>query len=398
MSTDWFCKIGDKKVGPLNGQQLKTIVAKGQLKPEHLVRRGSEGPWVPAGRIKGLFPEGTAVDPQSQGTQRTPATAKPLPKAATKSGGQPIAKAASLPTAAQAPSPPPADIPKELMLGEGGHHHVEMNVDRLNIDALPVTVSHRKIKAGMQGLKKEERKKLNMMLWCFGGGGIVIGVIVITSAILSSNQFAAGTKPDESKEPLAAAVPADSSGQRTEKAAVEKPPAEEKEPSYNKKANVDTMLVGSVEVMVLDSVRGAPYNGAKTDETYVLNVQVRLGLKKGETKPVALASWASDSLKKKVLLKDDLDKTYSLLQQVPVKGDGKIASDDYTIVNLVFQAPTSKKLKFLHLALPSAAFQPAGPMMGFTINHIEEAKADKSNASTGTDAGDSKAGAAKGEK
>ena len=60
------------------------------------------------------------------------------------------------------------------MLGLGGHHkhHVEMNVDRLNIETTPVDVSRRKIKAGMQGLKKEERKKLTIMLLCLIGGGM----------------------------------------------------------------------------------------------------------------------------------------------------------------------------------------------------------------------------------
>ena len=84
MSADWFCKIGEKKYGPLNDKQLKTIVAKGQLKPEHLVRHGSEGPWVAAGRVKGLFPEGAAGNAQSQGNasqgKKPPqATGKPLP-------------------------------------------------------------------------------------------------------------------------------------------------------------------------------------------------------------------------------------------------------------------------------------------------------------------------------
>lgn len=102
MAADWFCKIGEKKYGPLNDKQIKTIVAKGQLKPEHLVRQGSEGPWVPAGRIKGLFPSGVAGNAQSHGKPPS-ATAKPLPKAAGKPG-VPQAKAATLPTAAEAPA------------------------------------------------------------------------------------------------------------------------------------------------------------------------------------------------------------------------------------------------------------------------------------------------------
>jgi len=378
MSADWFCKIGEKKVGPLNGQQLKTIVAKGQLKPEHLVRRGSEGPWVPAGRIKGLFPEGMAADAQPPGARRAPATAKPLSKAAT------------LPTAAAVPAPPPSDIPQELMLGEGGHHHVEMNVDRLNIETTPVPISHRKIKTGLKGMKKDERKKVTVLLFSLIGGGLVIVLIAIAYALATRP----GPALEEAKDPLATAPPVES-GKKAEKETPKKSTPsqeEEKEPEYNKKATVDTVLVGNVNVAVNRPKRGAPPAGAKTDETYVLIVPVKLYLKAGETKPVELARWDSDSLKKKVLLKDDDKKSYALLEQVVDSesvGNGKTLTDQWTIVDLVFQAPTSKKLKFLHLALPSSAFQPAGPMIGFTINPNDiNDKADE---------GDSKAGKSKGD-
>ena len=36
------------------------------------------------------------------------------------------------------------------MLGGHHKHHVEMNVDSLNIEATPVDVSRRKVKAGLQ--------------------------------------------------------------------------------------------------------------------------------------------------------------------------------------------------------------------------------------------------------
>ena len=57
MLADWFCTIDGKRIGPFNSQQLKAAAAKGQIRPDHLVRRGDDGPWLPAGRIKGLFPE-----------------------------------------------------------------------------------------------------------------------------------------------------------------------------------------------------------------------------------------------------------------------------------------------------------------------------------------------------
>ena len=109
MSADWFCKIGEKKIGPLNGQQLKTIVAKGQLKPEHLVRRGSEGPWVPAGRIKGLFPEGPAGKHRARSR---PGHRQAFAQSGAKPGTPPTAKAATCPRPPRPPPRPPPTSPR----------------------------------------------------------------------------------------------------------------------------------------------------------------------------------------------------------------------------------------------------------------------------------------------
>ncbi len=191
MSADWFCKIGDKKVGPLNNQQLKTFVAKGQLKPEHLVRRGSEGPWVPAGRIKGLFMPGASAG-QPQG-KPSPASAKPLPKAA-KSDAMPAAKASPLPAAPEAP-PPPADLPQEFALG--GQHNHGVQLDRFEIETTPVMVSRRKMKTGLQGLKKAEQKKVTIILMSVIGGGLTVGLIVFIVAIAKGWLSASQPEPKD---------------------------------------------------------------------------------------------------------------------------------------------------------------------------------------------------------
>ena len=168
------------------------------------------------------------------------------------------------------------------MLGEGGHHHVEMNVDRLNIETTPVIVSRRKIKAGLQGMKEEERKKVTVGLLCLIGGGMTVGLITIIWAIRPA------TKTEETKDSTAAVAQAVDSGKKTEKPAVEKTTTAEQEPKYGNKANVDKFVAGSVEVMVLEARRGEPPKGAKTDQTYVLVVQVKLNLKAGETSPSRL--------------------------------------------------------------------------------------------------------------
>ena len=365
MSADWFCKIGEKKFGPLNGQQLKTIVAKGQLKPEHLVRRGSEGPWVPAGRIKGLFPEGPAGKAQSPGK-------KP-----------PKAKAGSLPTAAEAPAPPAADIPPELRLGGQHKHHVQMNVDSLNFDTTPIAVSRRKMKTGLHGLKKEEQKKLTILLWCFGGGGISIGLLVLIWAFATGKLSSTPKHEEKSNLPSELAQAADS-GKKAEKEAAEKKPVDEKEPATWSSVSVP-MSVGNVELNVLKPTRGAPPPGAKTKEPYVLTVPVTLKLKAGKTKSVELTSWDDGSLKKKVLLKDDKgDKatSYDLLEQVADKeSDGKI-TEKRIKVQLIFDCPNVKTLKFLHLTLPASAFHVDGSLIGYEIrpNDIQSAEAKSAEA------------------
>ena len=192
MSADWFCKIGEKKVGPLNGQQLKTIVSKGQLKPEHLVRRGDEGPWVPAGRIKGLFVPG-ASSGQPQG-KASPASAKPLPKAA-KSDGPPVPQANPMRTAAEAPPPPP-DLPQEIALG--GQHKHGVQLDKFEIETTPVMVSRRKMKTGLQGLKKDEQKKVTVILLSVIGCGLTIGLIVFIVALAKG--WLSSPQPEPNKE------------------------------------------------------------------------------------------------------------------------------------------------------------------------------------------------------
>ena len=174
MSEGWFCKVGDKKVGPLSADQLKTIAAQGQLRPEHMVRRGSEGPWVPAGRVKGLFPQ------------------KPAAK--------PVARPMNLPTAQAGPQPPASDVPAEFALGGGHKHHVVMDVDKLHIDAEPVMVSNRKTH-GLPGLKKGEQQKLTMILLGIIGGGLAIAVIVFVVALTSGKL--SGPKEEPKKEEAA---------------------------------------------------------------------------------------------------------------------------------------------------------------------------------------------------
>ena len=366
MSADWYCKIGEKKIGPLNGQQLKTIVAKGQLEPDHLVRRGSEGPWVAAGRIKGLFPESHTAEGISAGKKLPSANAKPAPGTASKPATPPTAKPTSLPTAAEAPAPPIAGRPQEFTMGGHDKHTTEMNVDDLYSDSTPpAAVSRRKVKAvqktgGRKGRKKGEQKQITILIIALVGGGLIglcVLAYVVISGMYSKQNVAEKPKSPDVTDPIAA-----EEAKRAAKQSAEKKPKEQPEVEKLAEAGVEEFVVGNVVLKVLKPLRGGPPKGVKTDETDVLIVPVNLSLQAGE-EPRELTSWADDALKKQVVLRDDIGNRYELLGQVvSIGNDAKVIPTDRRIqVQLVFWAPVNKKLKYLHLTLPPGAIHADAP-------------------------------------
>jgi hypothetical protein len=79
--TQWYVKIADKTVGPLSSQQLKQLAQSSKITPATLLRKGSDGTWVPARKVTGLFPSQELIpaQPTSPGRQSTTlVTTKPL--------------------------------------------------------------------------------------------------------------------------------------------------------------------------------------------------------------------------------------------------------------------------------------------------------------------------------
>ncbi len=57
MENEWFTKPEIAIIkGPLTDSVLKARAESGMIGPDTLVRKGAEGKWVPAKRVKGLFP------------------------------------------------------------------------------------------------------------------------------------------------------------------------------------------------------------------------------------------------------------------------------------------------------------------------------------------------------
>jgi hypothetical protein len=55
MSTPWFLKIDEKESGPFSGRDLRAKADAGMIGKDDLVRKGTDGNWVRASRISGLF-------------------------------------------------------------------------------------------------------------------------------------------------------------------------------------------------------------------------------------------------------------------------------------------------------------------------------------------------------
>ena len=93
MANEWYVEHGGKRYGPMTSAQLKKLAVDGKISPTTNLRSGSEGAWVPAGRVQGLFADGRAPAPSN--AQR--------PAAAPQPAFAPIAPPAPPPFSAPAP-------------------------------------------------------------------------------------------------------------------------------------------------------------------------------------------------------------------------------------------------------------------------------------------------------
>ena len=140
----------------------------------------------------------------------------------------------------------------------------------------------------------------------------------------------------------------DSGDKKTGKDSAEKKPAQAKDMGKGPSQKCGFQVaVGNVEVTVLKATRGAPPAGAKTKDAQVLIVQVKLNLKEGATKNVELKSWMDESFQNKVSLKDkdDQNKSYDLLDQVPADkdNDGKTITEKWMKLDLVFEVARQER-------------------------------------------------------
>lgn len=79
MAHEWYVQQGGKQYGPLTAANLKKLAAEGKITPATTVRLGSEGTWVAAARVQGLFAAKATTPPLASNPPAGPATTPPQP-------------------------------------------------------------------------------------------------------------------------------------------------------------------------------------------------------------------------------------------------------------------------------------------------------------------------------
>jgi hypothetical protein len=96
MASSWFYSVKGQRQGPVDSKRLKELARHGGLSPTDMVWHEGMIEWIPASKVRGLFPEGIAVPP-------------PMP---------PEAASAAVPAVVKMETPIPAAQPRETALAK----------------------------------------------------------------------------------------------------------------------------------------------------------------------------------------------------------------------------------------------------------------------------------------
>ena len=73
MKTEWFIKNDEEVQGPYDSREVAKLAATGVLGPNDMVRKGEDGQWSPANRVRGL----SFNNQERVGTSTPPPTTAP---------------------------------------------------------------------------------------------------------------------------------------------------------------------------------------------------------------------------------------------------------------------------------------------------------------------------------
>ena len=60
MATEWYCQLMGTELGPFTSKQLLEMARSHRLMPDDSVKKGADGMWVAAHRVKGLFDDASS--------------------------------------------------------------------------------------------------------------------------------------------------------------------------------------------------------------------------------------------------------------------------------------------------------------------------------------------------
>lgn len=72
MASQWFVRSGGKVNGPLDSAKLKALVSAGKINRDTEVSQANNGPWHPAGSVRGLFSAESSTTTPNQGPPASP--------------------------------------------------------------------------------------------------------------------------------------------------------------------------------------------------------------------------------------------------------------------------------------------------------------------------------------
>ena len=199
MAADWFCEIAGQQMGPMSAKQLRNLVDQGRLAPEHRVRQGIDGSWVPAARVKGLFAD---RQPRRQSTPNNGGLlmATPLDEAdAPRDSGSTQATRQSVKRAVAAAAPPASSKSPAAQSPPGGRFCIVTDID-----------TNRAATAGsVLGIGKDRARRRRTQAFVLGSLVLLVVALAAAAAMLAvwGNPFK--DRPGKSGRQSAASDPED---------------------------------------------------------------------------------------------------------------------------------------------------------------------------------------------
>ncbi len=221
MDIAWFCRVGERQVGPISFDQLRRMAARGDLKLTTLIRRADINTWIEAGQIPELWPRAEALPAEPAAPGRPgpigpigpggPSGAVPRAMPVSRPGVAPGQPSVAVPQAPQAV--PLVPVPR----GTVPHGGAPLPVGPAAVKPLPVgpvpvgpvpvgpvavgpipvgptavgatavgarsagAANERQAKAEQR--RREARKKLYLLL---GGTGALLAILVVVGVVMSA--------------------------------------------------------------------------------------------------------------------------------------------------------------------------------------------------------------------